>query len=177
METKYNEIYVQDNKVGLSEINPKYVYLTIPAEYVCIYHKLLVALASFGKDIIDDCNAACKGNGKNVMNCWNLFQSAIACKELGKDKESEFFIDYIKSQLNHIYKYDNNREYNVTFPTTINDKGLIKAIVTCGSDVKFEVDEENGKLYEKYLNDEAEKANQNKVYTINDDGELKVNID
>lgn len=177
METKYNEVYVQNNdKQGLSQINPKYVYLTIPADYVCVYHKLLVVLSNIGKDIIDDCNAACKGNGKNVMNCWNLFQSAIACKELGKDKEAEFFINYIKAQLNHIYKYDNNRDYNVTFPTTIDNKGRIKAIVSCGADIKFEVDEENGILYEKWLSEEAEKASNGKVYTIEDNGNMKVEI-
>ena len=36
---EYNKVYTEQvNK--LEEVNPEYVYLTIPANYICIYHKL-----------------------------------------------------------------------------------------------------------------------------------------
>ena len=77
-----------DNENNI-EITPEYVYLTIPREYVCTYHKLLIYLSDFGKALLDDCSSSCKGDNKTVIDCWNMFQSALACKALGKDKEAE----------------------------------------------------------------------------------------
>ena len=70
----------------MSEVN--YVYLTIPQDYICIYHKLLILMSNIGREIINDCSATCKGNNKIIIDCWNTFQSAIACKALKKDKEA-----------------------------------------------------------------------------------------
>lgn len=171
MSDNYNEVYVlADGHNGYIEIHPEYVYLTIPANWVCVYHKLLTYMADFGKTIIDDCNAICKGNSKNIISCWNLFQSALACRTLGKEKEAEFFIDYIKKQLELIYKGSNNEVYQTSFPVTIDDKGELKAIVTCGNNVKFEVDAETGELYQKWLDNK----DNGKVYTI-EDNDLTVN--
>lgn len=170
METRYNEVYVEGNGSQLHPITPKYVYLTIPAEYVCIYHKLLKAIADYGKDIIDDCNAVCKGDGKNLFNCWNLFQSAIACKELGKEKEAKFFIDYIEAQIKYINRINNVGDFNGPFPATIDDEGKLKAMVSCGSEVKFEVDEVTGKLYEEWLQGKED----GKVYVVDDNGVMSV---
>ena len=109
MSDNYNEVHVlADEHNDTVEIHPEYVYLTIPADYVCVYHKLLTYMADFGKTIVDDCNAICQGNSKNIITCWNLFQSAIACRTLGREKEAAFFIDYIKKQLNNIYKGTDN---------------------------------------------------------------------
>lgn len=168
----YNEVVVTNNNIDKSnfkEINPEYVYLTIPAEYVCVYHKLLSYMADFGKVIVDDCNAACKGNGKNIINCWNLFQSAIACKAIGQDKQAEFFINYITKQLDNIYKGSDDKVYNCTQPIAITPDGKLEAIVTCGNDVHFYVNLETGKLYEEHL---ASKEDC-KVYAV-EDGELTV---
>lgn len=142
-------------------INPQYVYLTIPSEYVCLYHRLLIYMADFGKEIIDDCNIICNGGNKSIINCWNLFQSAIACKELGKDKEAEFFINYIELQLKNIYHDNRKDEYTSVFPVTIDKDGFLKAQVTCGNDVIFTVNEKTGELYEHSINN-------NKIYNIVD---------
>ena len=74
----------------MSDVN--YVYLTIPQDYICIYHKLLILMSNIGKEIINDCSATCKGNNKIIIDCWNTFQSAIACKALKKAKEAARFI-------------------------------------------------------------------------------------
>lgn len=142
-------------------INPQYVYLTIPSEYVCLYHRLLIYMADFGKEIIDDCSTICNGGNKSIINCWNLFQSAIACKELGKDKEAEFFINYIEFQLKNIYHNNRKDEYTSVFPVTIDKDGFLKAQVTCGNDVIFTVDENTGELYEHSID-------KNKEYNIVD---------
>lgn len=166
MSDNYNEVHVlADEHNDYVEIHPEYVYLTIPADWVCVYHKLLTYMADFGKTVVDDCNAICKGDSKNIISCWNLFQSAIACKELGKDKEAEFFIDYITKQLNNIYKGSNNKCYGGTFPVSIDNKGELKAIVTCGDNYIFSVDKETGELYQKWI----EGQDDGKVYTIEDD--------
>lgn len=133
---------------GYEEIRPEYVYLTIPAEYVCTYHKLLTYMADFGKDLINDCSAVCKGNNKSVITCWNMFQSAVACHSLGRTEEADLFIKYIDSQLAIIYGGNNE-----TFATVgISDDGHLKAIVSCCDDIHFYVDAETGKLYQEYLN-------------------------
>lgn len=166
MSDSYNEVHVLTDKEQESykEINPEYVYLTIPAEYVCVYHKLLTYMADFGKTIVDDCSVICKGNSKNIITCWNLFQSAIACRTLGRDKEAELFIDYIKKQLDIIYKSSGKTVYKSTVPIAITEDGKLKAIVSCGNDIKFIVDTKTGELYEHYL----ESADDGKVYTIED---------
>lgn len=141
---------------NLVEINPEYVYLTIPSEYVCVYHKLLTYMADFGKPIIDDCSATCKGNGKNVLTCWNLFQSALACKSLGRVDEANFFVEYVNKQLDLIYNGTNKDVYTTTAVMPISDDGRLKAIVTCGTDIRFFVDAETGRLYQEYLSNKNE---------------------
>lgn len=163
METNYNEVHVKHTDINdLQEINPEYVYLTIPTEYVCIYHKLLVYMADFGKTLIDDCNAVCKGNSKNIITCWNLFQSAVACHTLGDTKVANFFINYIKEQLELVYKGSGLTPHNSTVPLAISDDGKLKAIVSCDNVSKFYVDAKTGQLYQEYLDNK----NNGKVYTI-----------
>lgn len=150
MAEKYNQVFVKD-KDTLIDIKPEFLYLTIPAEYVCIYHKLLVYLADFGKKLLDDCSAVCKGNNKTVVDCWNLFQSALACKSLGQDKQASLFIDYIDKQLNNIYREKDNKVYNGTNYYPITPDGKLKALCSCSSEVSFKVDPDTGELYEEYL--------------------------
>ena len=162
----YNEIYVLHDKEDENiEIQPQYVYLTIPASFVCVYHKLLIYMADLGKTIIDDCEAVCKGNTKNIINCWNIFQSAIASHELGKTQEAQFFINYISDQLTNIYKGTLYTEYTGSFPITISDDGKIKAIVSCNDNVSFDVDVETGMLYQEYLDNKKE----GKIYSIEEE--------
>lgn len=171
MDKTYNEIHViEDKHDDYVEISPEYVYLTIPAELVCIYHKLLKYMADFGKSMIDNCNAACKGNGKNIISCWNLFQSAIACHTLERYKERDFFIDYIKKQLDIIYKGTGQVVRENTVPLSITEDGKLKAMASCNNGIHFYVDTETGKLYQEY----KDSVNDGKVYAVIDD-ELTVN--
>lgn len=148
----------------LEAIEVEYAYLTIPAKYICIYHKLLMYMADFGKDIIDDCTASCKGDGKNIANCWNIFQSACAAYSLEEYKKADFYIDYIEKELNNIYK-NKKRTFPTTIPIGITPDGRLKAKVSCCSGQRFYVDVETGKLYREYK--EKEECT-NKVYEIVD---------
>lgn len=82
------------------------LYLSIPYNWSNTYYKLLYLLAYNGKNIIDDCDYTCNNKGNNVFTCWNLFQSAIAAKELGEDKKANLFKDYVDKQLNYYIKND-----------------------------------------------------------------------
>ena len=82
------------------------IYLKIPIRFQQIYEKLLLALADQGKTILDSCNKA-NDIQSNIIVCWNLFQTALACEELNRTKEADLFIDYIGKQLNIVYKNGN----------------------------------------------------------------------
>lgn len=156
MADNYNPVYtIGDAKEkyedALKEIAVEQVYLTIPTEWVCIYHKLLHYMADFGKTLIDDCSTMCKGRSKNIITCWNLFQSAIAAHALGQYKQADFFINYIKQQLELIYKGADIEVFSKSVPLAITDDGRLKAIVSCGNETKFEVDTKTGDLYQLYL--------------------------
>lgn len=165
-EQKYNRVYVEASD-DFIEIQPEYLYLTIPAKYACVYHKLMVALADLGKDVLDDCNATCKGDGRNIITCWNLFQSALAAHTTGRNKEADLFISYIEKQLTNLYNGTGKKVYNGGHYYPITPDGRLKALCSCNNlNVKFAVDLETGKLYEEFLNNDG--STDGDVFTIED---------
>ena len=128
--------------------NPDYVYMIIPADYACVYARLLVMLSDLGYEMLQDCAAGCKGSNKNIISCWNMFQAACAAHSLNKTKEADTLIKYIKAQISNIYKGSGVSENlgSVTMP--IDENGELYAMVTCGSVPTFEVDAETGLLKE-----------------------------
>ena len=152
--------------IELELVNPTYVYMIIPAEYVCVYHKLLVMLTQFGIDMLDDCSATCKGNNKNVVTCWNMFQAACAAYQLGETSKANVLINYIKGQLNIIYQGSEYEQYDGTFVVPIDEEGKLKAVVSCEDQPKFYIDASNGQL--------TQITDEDKTYTHNyllDDGD------
>ena len=49
------------------EVTPEYIYTTIPAEYVCVYHRILAMLADYGEEMLKDCKASCSDRNSNVI--------------------------------------------------------------------------------------------------------------
>ena len=76
-----------------------YTYLDVPSKYNCVYKKLLIKLSDLGVDMIKDCTSTCKGINRQVINCWNMFQSACAAYTLGCWKQADLLINYINSSL------------------------------------------------------------------------------
>lgn len=141
------------------EINPEYIYMTIPAEYVCIYHKILILMAEYGLDMLNDCQAGCTNQNKSIINCFNMFNAAVAARKLGQDKVAETIIKYVNSQLKLIYNND------ITIPETVfpvDEHGYLKAIVSCGKNPKFEIDINSGELFKKSI------ANNGAVFTLDE---------
>lgn len=170
MDIQYKKVYIKDNYIPAEQINDEikinveYVYLTIPQEYVCIYHKLLVYLADFGENAIKDCKSSCESNNLYIIQCWNIFQSAIACHTLGLFDKANLFIKYIEAQLDLIYKGTDKEVYcRQSSVLPISEDGKLKARISCSNkNAKFFVNPETGKLYEKYIYDKTH----NEVYTV-----------
>lgn len=134
----------------------EYVYLTIPVQWVCVYHKLLAYMADFGKTIIDDCSSICSNGSKNIITCWNLFQSAVACYNLKMYKQANFFIDYIQKQIELIYKGTDEEVYNETRPIRVDEtNGQLQVVASCNDTIQFNVSLEDGGLYEKVYSDKS----------------------
>lgn len=76
-----------------------YTYLDVPSKYNCVYKKLLIKSSDLGVDMIKDCTSTCKGINRQVINCWNMFQSACAAYTLGYWKQADLLINYINSSL------------------------------------------------------------------------------
>ena len=127
------------------EINPNYVYVTIPKEYICIYHRILAMLADYGEEMLKDCKANCTDKNSGVIECFNMFNAAVAAHTLNKNKLAALLINYIKAKINQIYKnFDNSTDF--VFP--VDEHGQIKAFVSCGETPILRISEEDMKLYQ-----------------------------
>lgn len=86
----------------MEEVNEQ-IYLTIPVEYKEIYNKILILLSNLGEEILRDCsNLNNCSKTKDVIECWIMFQSAIASRELNDNKKEEVFIKYIKTKIENL---------------------------------------------------------------------------
>lgn len=129
----------------LKQIDLEYVYVTIPAEYICVYHRILAMMADYGEEMLKDCKATCTDKNSGVIECFNMFNSAVAARKLGKDKLAEVIIKYVKTKINSIYK---GRDNSTSFVFPVDETGHLKAIVSCGERPKFEINPDDGELYE-----------------------------
>ena len=129
----------------LIQIEPEYVYVTIPAEYICIYHRILAMLADYGEDMLKDCKASCTDRNSNVIDCFNMFNAAVAARKLGKDKLAETLIKYIKAKINQMYRGVDN---STSFVFPVDENGQLKAFVSCNERPMFYINSEDGELYE-----------------------------
>ena len=129
----------------LIQVEPEYVYVTIPAEYICVYHRILAMLADYGEDMLKDCKASCTDRNSNVIECFNMFNAAVAARKLGKDKLAETLIKYIKAKINQMYRGVDN---STSFVFPVDENGQLKAFVSCNERPMFYINPEDGELYE-----------------------------
>ena len=151
-------VYVRHTQDSI-EINPEYIYMTIPADYVCTYHKILILLSEYGVDMLNDCQAGCSNQNKSIINCFNMFNAAVAARKLGQTKTAETIMKYVNGQLNIIH---NNDDINTKIVFPVDENGYLKAIVSCGENPTFTIDPETGLLWEKSI------ANDNEVYALDE---------
>ena len=129
----------------LVQIEPEYIYVTVPAEYICVYHRILAMLADYGEDMLKDCKASCTDRNSGVIECFNMFNAAVAARKLGKDKLAETLIKYIKAKINQIY---NGNDNSTSFVFPVDENGQLKAFVSCGERPRFEINPDDMELYE-----------------------------
>ena len=129
----------------LIQIEPEYVYVTIPAEYICVYHRILAMLADYGEDMLKNCKASCTDRNSDVIDCFNMFNAAVAARKLGKDKLAETLIKYIKAKINQMYRGVDN---STSFVFPVDENGQLKAFVSCNERPMFYINPEDGELYE-----------------------------
>ena len=129
----------------LIQVEPEYVYVTIPAEYICVYHRILAMLADYGEDMLKDCKASCTDRNSNVIDCFNMFNAAVAARKLGRDKLAETLIKYIKAKINQMYRGVDN---STSFVFPVDENGQLKAFVSCNERPMFYINPEDGELYE-----------------------------
>lgn len=129
----------------LQQVELEYVYVTIPAEYICVYHRILAMLADYGEDMLKDCKATCTDRNSGIIECFNMFNAAVAARKLKKDKLAETLIKYIKAKINQIYKGKDN---STSFVFPVDENGHLKAFVSCGERPRFEINPDDMALYE-----------------------------
>lgn len=151
-------VYVRHTQDSI-EINPEYIYMTIPADYFCTYHKILILLSEYGVDMLNDCQAGCSNQNKSIINCFNMFNAAVAARKLGQNKTAEIIMKYVNGQLNIIHNYE-EIDTKIVFP--VDENGYLKAIVSCGENPTFTIDPETGLLWEKSI------ANDNEIYALDE---------
>lgn len=132
----------------LKPIEPEYIYVTIPAEYICVYHRILAMMADYGEEMLKNCKASCTDKNSGVIECFNMFNSAVAARKLGKDKLATTIIKYVKAKINQIYKGIDN---STSFVFPVDETGQLKAFVSCGERPRFEINADDGELYEHKL--------------------------
>lgn len=79
--------------------NDEWIFVKIPSVYQCIFAKLLDKMSTWGQELLDDCTASCAGNNRNILNSWNLLQSAALAYEYGDATKGNKIANYIKNLL------------------------------------------------------------------------------
>ena len=150
-----------NDELTLREVTPKYVYMIIPAPYVCVYHSVLRLLADYGEQMLKDCKATCTQRNSGVIECWNMFNAAVATYNLSnKDEEkpdnnlklSRLLISYVTSKIKQLDKNIDNG--SVIFP--VDENGRLEAIVTCGDNPIFRINQEDMELYEHIFDNQQD---------------------
>lgn len=136
----------------LQEVTLEYIYVTIPADYVCVYHDIMQLLADYGIDMLKDCKASCTSRNSNVIECFNLFNAAVAARKLGNVKLADLLIKYIKAKICSLRDGSSESEFTLN----IDGKGDIQVYVKCtDEECKMLADQETiDKIIEYYSGDE-----------------------
>lgn len=115
----------------VSSINNKYIYITIPVEYLGTYQRLIVLFSDYGEDMLKDCKAACKDRNSNIIDCLNMFNAAISARELGNIKLADTIIKYIDAKIIQI---NGGNVYVHPRPSvTVDTINILPSIVQVGS--------------------------------------------
>lgn len=117
------------------------IYLFIPENYSYIYYTLITLISKYHKEIKTKADVY---PYKEILNCWNLFQAAVVAYSLKYYKESNFFINFIHTQLNKLNADIESELYGEIYIDENNNLTQYQNGIT---DIDFKIDFETGKLY------------------------------
>ena len=117
------------------------IYLFIPENYSFIYYTLITLISKYHKEIKSKADIY---PYKEILNCWNLFQAAVIAYSLKYYKESNFFINFIHTQLNKLNTDIESELYGEIYVDENNNLTQYQNGIT---DIDFKIDFETGKLY------------------------------
>ena len=81
--------------------------ITIPADYMELYQRILTLLVEYGEASLKDCKANCKDRYNNVIDCYNVFQSLLAIRQQYDDTQVEKYLTLANLLKEHLeYKLD-----------------------------------------------------------------------
>lgn len=83
--------------------NVQLIYATMPQSWTSLAQKIYYLFTEYGIESLKDCKADCKKTTYNIVKCYNMFCSAIAAYNVGRYKEANTIINYIKAQLKLLY--------------------------------------------------------------------------
>lgn len=86
-----------------SEGNIQLIHATMPQSWTSLAQKIYYLFSEYGIESLKDCKADCNKTTYNIVKCYNMFCSAIAAYNVGKYKEADLIINYIKAQLKMLY--------------------------------------------------------------------------
>lgn len=117
------------------------IYLLIPEDYSFIYYTLITLISKYHKEIKTKADVY---PYKEILDCWNLFQAAVIAYSLKYYKESNFFINFIHTQLNKLNTDVESELYGEIYVDENNNLTQYQNGIT---DIDFKIDFETGKLY------------------------------
>ena len=89
----------------MSEIlDAEYVYITVPKDYIHLYHRLMTLMADYGEAKLKDCTAECLRNNQLVINAFNVFNAAIGALNNHRETLAKTLFKYVNATIDNLYK-------------------------------------------------------------------------
>lgn len=132
--------------------NLEVINITYPKEWNYIAQQILYLFSEYGLDAIKDCKASCTKKSSHVIDCYNIFNAAVAAYNAKRTKEANLIINYLKGQLNLYYvniSVGTNKLYigcGLSTDDVINENNLITDIKTIVGDYEINVTQDT-KIY------------------------------
>ena len=97
--------------------------ITYPDEWENTHNHILFIFSEYGIEAIKDCKAICSKRNSNIVDCFNIFNSAVAAYNAGLVRKAELIYNFLVGQLKIYFPHYNfdivlNSETNTTETTT-----------------------------------------------------------
>lgn len=130
----------------MNDINPvQCIYNVIPKEWYGLSQWIYYLYTDYGLEAIKECNLSCDKRVSHIIECYNMFNSAIAAYNVGKYKEANLIIKYIKEQLKIYYPDIVFKDYKLylgggnDWPAVFKDENCVPKLLTLVGDYQINV--------------------------------------